>query len=61
MRDALNKVRKKGREALAEDLERVYRAETKEEAKEALKKLGERLGGIYPKIVERWETKAYAF
>ena len=60
VRDALNKVRKKDREALAEDLKKIYRAETEEEAKEAMGSLRERWGGIYPKIVERWETKAYA-
>jgi transposase-like protein len=58
--DALNKARKKDREALAEDLKKIYRAETQEEAEEALRNLRERWGGIYPKIVERWETKAYA-
>jgi len=31
-----------------------------EEAEEALRNLRERWGGIYSKIVERWETKAYA-
>lgn len=60
VRDALNKARKKDREALAEDLKEVYRAETEEEAREALKNLRERWGRMYPKIVERWETKAYA-
>jgi putative transposase len=60
LRDALNKVRKKDREALAKDLEKIYRAETQEKAEEALQNLRERWGGIYPKIVERWETKAYA-
>jgi len=60
VRDALNKVRKKDREALAADLKGIYRAESEEEAKEALRRLRERWGGIYPKIVERWETKAYA-
>jgi transposase-like protein len=56
VRDALNKVRKKDREALAEDLKKIYR----EEAEEALRNLRERWGTVYPKIVERWETRAYA-
>jgi len=60
VRAALNKVRKKDREALAEDPKEIYRAETQEEAEEALRNLRERWGTVYPKIVERWETKAYA-
>jgi len=60
VRDVLNKARRKDREALAEDLKKIYRAETQEEAAEALRNLRERWGGIYPKIVERWEIKAYA-
>ncbi|MBC7217815.1 MAG: IS256 family transposase [Candidatus Caldatribacterium sp.] len=60
VRDALNKVRRKDREALAEALKKIYRAETEEEAREALKRLRDCWGGMYPKIVERWETKAYA-
>ncbi|MEM1684372.1 MAG: transposase, partial [Nanopusillaceae archaeon] len=58
--DALKQARKKDREALAEDLKCVYRAETEDEAKEALKKLRERWGTDYPRIVARWEAKAYA-
>ncbi|MEM4531529.1 MAG: transposase, partial [Thermofilaceae archaeon] len=60
VRDALNQARKKDREALAEDLRVVYRAETEEEAKEALKRLRERWGTYFPRIVARWENKAYA-
>jgi len=60
VRAALNKARKKNREALAEDLKRFCRAERREEAEEALRNLRERWGTVYPKIVERWETKAYA-
>lgn len=60
VRDALNKARRKDREALAEDLKAVYQAETEGEAKEALAKLRERWGSIYPRLVARWETKAYA-
>ena len=60
VRDALNKSRKKDREALAEDLKRIYQVESQEEAKEALRSLRERWGGVYSKVVERWETKAYA-
>ena len=60
VRDPLNKVWKKDREALAEALKKIYRAESREEAEEALRNLRERWGTVYPKIVERWETKAYA-
>ena len=60
VRDALNNVRKRDREALAEALKKIYWAETQEKAEEALRNLRERWGTVYPKIVERWETKAYA-
>jgi len=53
VRDALNKVRQKDREALAEALKKIYRAESWEEAEEALRNLRERWGTVYPKIVER--------
>ena len=36
VRDALNRVRKEDREAVAEALKKIYRAETREEAEEAL-------------------------
>jgi transposase-like protein len=58
VQDALNNVRKRDREALAEALKKIYWAETQEEAEEALRNLRERWGTVYPKIVERWETKA---
>jgi len=60
VRDALNNVRKRDREALAEALKKIYWAETQEKAEEALRNLRERWGTVYPKIVERWETRAYA-
>jgi len=37
-----------------------YRANLKTKAEEAMRSLRERWGAVYPKIVERWETKAYA-
>lgn len=40
--NVLNQAQKKDREALAEDLRAMYRAETKEESKKAPKKLHER-------------------
>ena len=42
VRDALNESGKKDREAPAEDLKRIYRAESREEAEEALRSLRER-------------------
>lgn len=56
----MNQSRKKDRDALAGDLKKIYRAEIREEVEEALRSLWERWGTVYPKIVERWETKAYA-
>ncbi len=56
----MNKSRKKDRDALAEDLKEISRAESQKEAEEALRSLRERWGTVYPKIVKRWETKAYA-
>ena len=61
VRDALNKSRKKDRDALAEDLKKIYRAESQKEAEEALRSLRERWGTVYPKIVERWETNVFGF
>jgi transposase-like protein len=48
VRDALNNVRKRDREALAEALKKIYWAETQEEAEEALRNLRERWGTVYP-------------
>jgi transposase-like protein len=58
--DVLNKARKKDWEVVAEALEKIYRAESPEEAEEALRNSRERWGTVYLKIAERWETKAYA-
>jgi transposase-like protein len=52
VRDALNKARKKDREALAEALKKIYRAKGREEAEETLRNLRERWGTVYPKIVK---------
>lgn len=60
VREALHKARKADREVMAQDLKAVYRAETEEEAKETLRKLRERWGTAYPRVVARWESKAYA-
>lgn len=58
--ERLEQGEKKDREALAEGLKAAYRAETEAEAREALARLRERWGAIYPRIVARWEAKAYA-
>ena len=60
VRNSSNKVRAKDRGLFAEDLKRIYRAETEEKAKEGILKLKERWGKIYPKVVKKWEDKAYA-
>jgi len=60
VRNSLNKVRAKDRGLFAEDLKRIYRAETEEKAKEGILRLKERWGKIYPKVVKKWEDKAYA-
>jgi transposase-like protein len=44
----------------AEDLRKIYRADTEESAKEGILRLKERWGKIYPKVVKKWEDKAYA-
>jgi len=59
--DALNKVRKTDREALAEALNRIsIGLIAKRRQRKPLRNLRERWGTVYPKIVERWETKDYA-
>ena len=60
VRNYLNKVRVKDRGLFAEDLKRIYRAETEEKAKKGILRLKERWGKIYPKVVKKWEEKAYA-
>ncbi|QER41883.1 hypothetical protein F1847_03640 [Thermodesulfobacterium sp. TA1] len=60
VRNSLNKVRAKDRGLFAEDLKRIYRAETEERAKEGILRLRERWGKVYPKVVKKWEDKAYA-
>ena len=58
MRDALNKARKNDGEA--QDLKAVYWAETEGEEKEALRKLREHWGTVYPRVVVHGESRAYA-
>ncbi|MBC7221754.1 transposase [Candidatus Bipolaricaulota bacterium] len=53
-------MRKGDRQGVAERLQAVYKAESLEEAEEALKELRVRWGEKYPKVVEKWETKASA-
>lgn len=51
-------MRRQDREAVAQALRAVYRAETRKEAERALKSLRSRWSGQYPKVVEKWEKKA---
>ena len=60
VRDALSKVRKSEREEIAEDLKAIYRADTKEEARNALEAFKAKWASKYPKIVARWVTKSYS-
>lgn len=60
VRDAFNEAKKPAREALGQDLQAVCGAETEQEAKEAPRRLRERWGKIYPRVVACWEAKAYA-
>ena len=53
VRSSLNQVRTKDRGLVAEDF-------TEEEAREAILRLKERWGRIYPKVEKKWEEKAYA-
>ncbi|MEM2002761.1 MAG: transposase [Candidatus Methanomethylicaceae archaeon] len=61
VRDVLkNQAQKKDRGALAKDLKAVYQAAMEGEADEVLKKLRERWGIAYLRMVACWEAKAYA-
>ena len=57
VRDTLAKVRKKDREALAQDLKAVYRADTVKQAHRALRALEEKWAGKYPELVAKWLDK----
>jgi len=60
VRDALAKVRKANREAMTQDLKRIYRADTLEQAHEALEAFKRVWAQKYPKIVAKWTQKSYA-
>ena len=60
VRDSLSRVRKSDREKLTQDLKGVYRADTVEQAYEALKAFEERWARKYPELVAKWVTKSYA-
>ena len=60
VRASLSKARKADRDELAEDLKAVYRADTVEQAHDALKVLEERWAGRYPDLVAKWLRKSYA-
>ena len=57
VRDSLAKGRKKDREALAQDLKAVYRADTVKQAHRALRALEEKWAGKYPELVAKWLDK----
>jgi putative transposase len=60
VRDALAKVRRVDREALAQDLKRIYGADTLEGAREALGAFERAWARKYPKIVAKWTEKSHA-
>ena len=57
VRDTLAEVRKADREALAQDLKGIWRADTIEQAHQALRALEEKWAGKYPKLVAKWLDK----
>ena len=48
---------KKDREALAQDLKAIYRADTVKQAHRALRGLEEKWAGKYPELVAKWLDK----
>ncbi len=60
VRDALSKGRRVDRETMAQDLKRIYRADTLEEAHEALEGFERAWAQKYSKIVARWIGESYA-
>lgn len=61
VRSSLSQVRVRDRGPLAEDLRRVYRAESRTEALGALEELQARWGGRYPGVVRLWWEDSGAF
>ena len=55
VKGSLKKVRKRDREAVAESLKTIYRASSKEEARQALINFKQKWSKIYPEVVKRWE------
>jgi len=54
VRNSIKKVRRTDREAVAEDLKKIYRAKTREEARKALQAFKSRWRK-YPEIARKWE------
>ena len=54
VRNSLKKVRKTDREAVAEDLKKIYKAKTKEEARKALQAFKNKWKK-YPEVARKWE------
>ena len=61
VRSSLSQVRVRDRGPLAEDLRRVYQAESRTEALGALEELQARWGGRYPGVVRLWWEDSGAF
>ncbi len=54
VRNSIKKVRKTDREAVAEDLKKIYKAKTREEARKALQAFKSKWKK-YPEVVRKWE------
>src|SRR6202011_5854794 len=55
-RSSLNKVRRSDRTEIAEDLKKIYFADTAVEAKNALEVFNQKWQDIYPKVSQFWEN-----
>jgi len=55
VRSSLSKVRKKHREAIAEDMKKIYRQRDEVGFKEALNKFNREWRVLYPEVVKSWE------
>ena len=57
VRSSLNKVRQSDRKNLSEDLKKIYRANSANEAKQSLDLFIEKWRKIYPKVTEFWTSR----
>lgn len=55
VRGSLSKVRKKHRDAIAQELKRVYRQQDESGFKRVLAEFCQEWGGLYPEVIKSWE------